>query len=70
MWDPYYNPDGDHDWTWDFVYDNQTEIFGYDETDLKNILAEIVACDTEDGFGCKISDDDLLAAKEYTQESY
>ena len=40
---------------------------GYTENELKDILAQIVACETSDGFGCGINDDDLYAAMNYTQ---
>ena len=66
MWDVVNNPDGDYGWTGPtYVYDNF--ITGYSEDKLKNILAQIVACETSDGFGCGLSDADLMAAMNYTQ---
>ena len=66
MWDVETNPDGDYGWTGPtFVYDNQ--ISGYTEAELESILEQVIACETIDGFGCGISDDDLTAAVEYTQ---
>ena len=63
MWP--FTADGDHDWTWKNVYTNHS-IPGYTETNLKNILAKINVCDTDGGYGCGISDDDLRAAANYT----
>ena len=66
MWDVYSNPNGDYGWTGpSFIYANQ--ISGYTEAELENILAQVVDCETVDGFGCGISDADLTAAMEYTQ---
>ena len=66
MWDVDSNPNGDYGWTGPtFVYANQ--ISGYTEAELESILAQVVDCETKDGFGCGISDDDLTAAMEYTQ---
>ena len=66
MWDVDSNPNGDYGWTGStFVYANQ--ISGYTEAELESILAKVVDCETEDGFGCGISDADLTAAMEYTQ---
>ena len=66
MWLPSINPDGDSGWTSTFVYTPDLA-WGYTEAELKSILAKVVACETIDGFGCGISDDDLTAAVEYTQ---
>ena len=64
MWDVEIN--GYIGWTGPkFVYANQ--VSGYTEAKLKRILAQVVACETIDGFGCGISDADLFAATEYTQ---
>ena len=63
MWDPFSNPNGDNEWTWNFVYDDQ--IPGYTESELKNLTARIVSCETESGFGCGISPQDLRAAVYY-----
>ena len=69
MWDVFNNPDGDYGWTGPtYVYNDS--ITGYSEDELKNIIAQIVACETSDGFGCGLSDADLMAAKEYTLTYY
>ena len=79
MWDVYGNPDGDYGWTGsNYVYSNVTyrdlhwfnvtySTVGYTEDELKDILAQVVACETTDGFGCGINSDDLYAAMSYTQ---
>lgn len=48
-----------------FVYANQ--VSGFTEEKLRGILAQVVACETIDGFGCGISDADLFAAMKYSQ---
>ena len=75
MWNVDANPDGDYGWTGsDYVYSTTIDILnttystaGYTEDELKAILAQVVACETTDGFGCGINDDDLYAAMSYTQ---
>ena len=77
MWDVYGNPDGDYGWTGsDYAYSTVTNgvlpdvtysTVGYTEDELKDILAQVVACETTDGFGCGINNDDLNAAMSYTQ---
>ena len=63
MWNVFDNLNGDNGWTWAFVYDDH--IPGYTESELKNLTARIIACETESGFGCGISHQDLRAAVYY-----
>ena len=68
MWDVASNPYGDYKWNVTFAwlkFVDHFKISGLNEENLEFILTQIDDCETMDGLGCGISDDDLTSAMIY-----